>query len=172
MGSLHDPAACRLAGLALTRDLLAAGAQMQGESEPGLSRGAPDSHSPCPGRDAGVRVTGLGPGNGSASSVSPITVWSLRLVLATTTESGVPRASVSRLLWPHLARSVGLGPVFSPTEGRLAHRPVQRQPLPVDPLQPIVGQKPCLPECFEHTGLGPFLKTAMGGGSGLPCLMR
>src|SRR3954468_4643076 len=77
---------------------------------------------------------------GSASSVSPITVWSLRLAPATTTESGVPRASVSRLrLVPHLARSVGLGPVFSPTEGRLAHRPVQRQPRPVDPLQPIVG---------------------------------
>lgn len=31
MGSLHDPAACRLAGLALTRDLLGADAQMQGE---------------------------------------------------------------------------------------------------------------------------------------------
>jgi len=36
MGSLHDPAACRFASLALTRDLLAAGAQMQGEPE-GLS---------------------------------------------------------------------------------------------------------------------------------------
>src|SRR6195952_4834159 len=102
---------------------------------------------------------------GSASSVSPITVWSLRLAPATTTESGVPRASVSRLrLVPHLARSVGLGAVFPPTEGGLAPRPIHPRPLPVEPLQPVIGQKPCLPERFEYPGLGPFLKAAMGGG--------
>src|SRR3954453_19718868 len=98
---------------------------------------------------------------GSASSVSPITVWSLRLAPATTAESGVPRASVSRLrLVPHLARSVGLGPVVSPPQRRLAHRAVQSQPVPVDPFQPVIGQKPLLPERFEHPGLGPFLKAA------------
>ncbi len=63
-----------------------------------------------------------------------------------------------------MPRSVGLGPVFSPTQGRLGHRPVGRQPLPVDPGQPVVGQQPQAPELVEHAGLDPFGEAPVGRG--------
>src|ERR1700712_5560846 len=96
------------------------------------------------------------------SIVARISLWSLRLAPSMTTPSGTPRPSVSTdRLTPRLARSVGLGPVFPPTEGRLAHCPVQRQPGPVDADQTVIGQKPLAPERREHSGFGPLLEAAM-----------
>src|SRR6195952_1216366 len=65
MGSFHDPAACRLAGLALTRDLRAAGAQMQGEPE-GLGEvaGLLIVMALIQAEMLGTLVAGLGPGDG------------------------------------------------------------------------------------------------------------
>src|SRR3954447_14859689 len=46
--------------------------------------------------------------------------------------------------------------VFFPTQRSLGHRSVGRQPLPVDPDQPIIVQQPQAPELVEHPGLDPF----------------
>jgi hypothetical protein len=77
----------------------------------------------------------------------------------------MPRASVRRLrLVPLLARSVGLGPVFSPAQGGLGHRAIQGEPPPVNALQLLVGEQARDPELLKHPGLGPLLKAAVGAG--------
>src|SRR3954454_20090776 len=43
--------------------------------------------------------------------------------------------------------------VFFPTQRSLVHRSVGRQPLPVDPDQPVIAQQPLPPELVEHPGL-------------------
>lgn len=69
-------------------------------------------------------------------------------------------------LVPFLARSVGLGPVFSPPERGLGHGPVHAQPLPVDALEEVVLQKPGLPQHQEDAGLDPLLEAVVGGRAG------
>ena len=102
---------------------------------------------------------------GMASRVWRISLWSLRLAPSITAPRGTPRPSVSsERLTPRLPRSVGLGPVFSPTERRLAHRPVQCQPRPVNAPQRVIGQQPLAPERREHTGRQPFLEAPVGRG--------
>src|SRR3954468_22476049 len=94
-----------------------------------------------------------------ASRVWRISLWSLRLAPSITTPRGTPRPSVSNeRLTPLLPRSVGLRPVFFPTQRRLAHRPVQRQPRPVNAPQHVIGQQPLAPERGKHARLDPFLK--------------
>ena len=67
-------------------------------------------------------------------SVARASLKSLRLAPATTSPTGTPPPSVSRLrLVPRLPRSVGLRPVFPPAQRRLDHRPVHGKPGPVDP---------------------------------------
>src|SRR3954452_20037364 len=86
----------------------------------------------------------------------------LRLAPSITAPRGTPRASVSsERLTPRLPRSVGLQPVFFPTQRRLAHRSVQRQPCPLNAVQRVIGQQPCAPERCEHARLDPFLKAPM-----------
>src|SRR3954470_17767133 len=78
---------------------------------------------------------------------------------------GTPRASVTtERLVPSLPRSVGLGPVFFPTQRSLGHRSVGRQPLPVDPDQPVIAQQSLPPELVEHPGLDPFGEAPVGRG--------
>lgn len=112
-------------------------------------------------------MVGLGRATGTASNVSPIRRWSLTLAPAMTTPTGTPRPSVrTERLTPRLPRSVGLRPVLPPTQGRLAHGSVQRQPRPIDPDQIVVGQQALPPERLEHPGPRPVLEPAMGPGRG------
>jgi hypothetical protein len=55
-----------------------------------------------------------------------------------------------------------LGPVFFPAQGRFGHRPVHREPLPVNALQFVKLLQSCLPELEEDTLIDPFLKAIMG----------
>jgi hypothetical protein len=56
---------------------------------------------------------------------------------------------------------VGLGPVFSPAQGRLGQRPIHRQPVPLDPAQLIKLLDSGLPEFEEHACFHPGLKPIM-----------
>src|SRR5215210_5297044 len=96
------------------------------------------------------------------SRVSLTNFRSGRLAPATTRPTGTPWPSVNRLrLTPLLARSVGLGPVFFPSERGLRHRAVHAQPLPVNPLQLLKLLPPRPPQLYEHPGRHPFLKAIM-----------
>src|SRR6476620_41326 len=100
-----------------------------------------------------------------ASRVWRISLWSLRLAPSITAPRGTPRPSVSNeRLTPCLPRSVGLRPVFFPTQRRLAHRSVQRQPCPIDALQRVIGQQSRAPERGEYARPDPFLKAPMRRG--------
>ena len=78
------------------------------------------------------------------------------------TARGMPPPSVSRVRFvPHLARSVGLGPVFPPAQRRFGHRAVESLPLPLDACERLVGKQATVPEVAEHACLGPLLETAV-----------
>src|SRR6266545_277685 len=97
------------------------------------------------------------------SSVSRPSLKSGRFAPATATPRGTPAPSVSRLRFvPRLARSVGLGPVFSPTQRRFRQRAVEGLPLPLDPREFVVSKQAAVPEFPEHSRLGPFLEAAVG----------
>ena len=71
---------------------------------------------------------------------------------------------MSRLrLVPLLARSVGLGPVPFPPQGRFGHRPIHRLPFPVDAHGSIVLQEPSLPQFLKAPGLLPLLEAIVCG---------
>jgi hypothetical protein len=90
---------------------------------------------------------------------------SCRLAPATTKPRGTPCASVNTLrLTPLLARSVGLGPVFFPPEGRLAHRSIHTQPPPVQPLQFLELLDARAPQLPKHPRRGPLLEPIMRRG--------
>jgi len=96
------------------------------------------------------------------SRVSRASLKSLRFAPATTTASGTPLASVSKLrLVPPLALSVGLGPVFFPPEGRLGHRAVHRKPAPVHAHELVVVGQRRHPRTLEHARLGPLDEPSM-----------
>ena len=99
------------------------------------------------------------------SSVDRSSLWSLRLAPSMVAPSGTPRPSVgTERFTPRLPRSVGLRPVFPPAQRRLAHRPVQRQPGPVDAAKGVVGQQPFAPERLEHPGSQPLLEAPVRRG--------
>src|SRR5947209_6326990 len=86
---------------------------------------------------------------------------------ATAKPTGTPLASTSNeRLVPLLARSVGLGPVFFPRQGRLAHRPIHRKPTPVDAVEAVVLGQTCLPEAQKEAVLDPLLKAVVGRRAG------
>src|SRR3954454_1809197 len=98
------------------------------------------------------------------ASVSCTNWKSTRLAPATATPRGTPRPSTRMLRFvPRLLRSVGLGPVFFPTERGFGHRPVHRLVRPLDVLQLVVLLQSQRPELLKHAGLGPLLEAAMGG---------
>jgi hypothetical protein len=89
----------------------------------------------------------------------------LRLAPSIAAPRGTPRPSVgTERFTPRLPRAVGLGPVFPPAERGLAHRPVQRQPRPIDAAKGVVGQQPLAPERLEHPGRDPLLEAPVGRG--------
>jgi hypothetical protein len=75
---------------------------------------------------------------------------------------GTPCPSVSRLRFtPRLLRSVGLGPVFPPAQWGLGHRPIHREPVPVDSTQLLKLLGASLPEFEEDACLHSLLKAVM-----------
>lgn len=103
---------------------------------------------------------------GMLSIVSRASLKSTLFAPATASPRGMPRASVRRLrLVPRLARSVGFGPVFFPSERCFRHRAVHRQPVPVDPDDLVVPPKCANPRLLEHARLGPFHETPMRRGA-------
>src|SRR5262245_31444154 len=97
-----------------------------------------------------------------ASSVARAILKSFRFAPSTTTLTGMPCASVSTLRFvPRFARSVGLGPVFFPTERGLRHRPIHRYPAPVESNKLVVAVERFRPKLLEHTGLRPLHEPAM-----------
>ena len=78
---------------------------------------------------------------------------------------GMPLASVTMLrLVPFLARSVGFGPVFFPSQGCLGHRSIHGKKTPVNALELVIAQKPMNPELLEDSRLHPLLKAPVSGG--------
>src|SRR5580693_8421701 len=100
-----------------------------------------------------------------ASSVGPNRFMSCTLAASTATASGTPRASTRRLrLAPHLARSVGLGPVLFSPQRRLGHCPIHREETPVDAHQFIVRLHPAMEETLEGAVPDPLAEAVVGGG--------
>ncbi len=92
---------------------------------------------------------------------------SCRLAPSIAKPIGTPWASVSRLRFtPCLARSVGLGPVFFPSQRRFGHRSIHSQPVPIDPLQIIELFHPGFPQLQKNPGGYPGLKPIMRRGIG------
>src|SRR5881275_27359 len=109
--------------------------------------------------------------------VSTNSLKSFLFAPATNKPTGTPLDSTSNeRLVPCLLRSVGLGPVFFPRQGRLGHRPLHREPSPVDPVESVVLGQPGLPEAQKETVLDPGLKAVVcrraganaGGRQGVP----
>src|SRR5690242_6426407 len=99
--------------------------------------------------------------------VSANILKSLRLAPATHKPTGTPPASTSNeRLVPPLARSVGLGPVFFPRQGRLAHRPIHRKPTPINAVKGVVLGQTGLPEAHKKAVLDPGLKAIVGRRTG------
>ena len=88
----------------------------------------------------GCSGVGAGRDTGRLSTVARTSFISWRLAPSTARPTGIPWASVNRLrLTPRLPRSVGLAPVFSPTQGSFGHGPIHTQPTPVQPLQFVIA---------------------------------
>jgi hypothetical protein len=101
---------------------------------------------------------------GTLESVSRASLKSGRLAPATATPRVTPAPSVSRLRFvPLLARSVGLGPVFSPTQRCLRHHAVECLPVPLDAFQFLIGEEPTDPKLPEDPGPGPLLEAPVRG---------
>src|SRR5690349_6914342 len=99
------------------------------------------------------------------SSVWRSSLWSFVLAPPTTRPIGTPRPSHSTLLLlPFFPLSVGLGPVFFPSQRRLALGPVYGQPSPVDAFQRLVHQQPLAPELPKHSSRQPLPETSVGRG--------
>ena len=64
---------------------------------------------------------------------------------------------------PLLPRSVGCLPTFFPPEGGFGHRPVHREPCPVNALQGVVVHQALFPQGHEDIRLHPLLEPAVGG---------
>src|SRR5947207_2095589 len=88
---------------------------------------------------------------------------SWRLAPSISRPIGTPCPSVSKLRFtPLLPRSVGLEPVFFPAQRRFGHRPVHREPLPVNSMEFIKLLNSGLPEFEEDARLHPLLKAIRG----------
>src|SRR5947199_5060505 len=95
--------------------------------------------------------------------VSAKSLKSLRLAPATHKPTGTPLASTrSERLVPLLARSVGLGPVFFPCQGRFGHCPIHREPSPVDAVEGVVLGQTLMPEAQKEALFDPRLEADVG----------
>jgi hypothetical protein len=108
------------------------------------------------------------PPNGNApEGVSSVILKSFLFAPSITHPMGMPLPSVKRLRFmPCLARSVGLGPLFFPRQGRFAPRPIHRTEAPINAFQFVVALETLLPERPEYARLAPLLEPAVGGARG------
>src|SRR5688572_1332182 len=94
---------------------------------------------------------------GMLAIVSRASLKSTTFAPSTASPRGIPADSVSRLRFvPDLARSVGLGPLFFPSQRRLRHRAIHGQPVPVDADEFVVSFQRSHPGLLENTRFGPF----------------
>src|SRR5881275_2718714 len=95
--------------------------------------------------------------------VSTNSLKSFLFAPATNKPTGTPLDSTSNeRLVPCLLRSTGLGPVFFPRQGRLGHRPIHREPTPVDAVKGVVLSQTGLPEAQKEAVFDPRLKAVVG----------
>lgn len=105
-----------------------------------------------------------GRSTGILSIVDSTRVMSFSLAAPTASPTGMPFVSVSKLLLtPFLPRSVGLGPLFFPTERSFCHGSVHRQPRPIDTFGLVILKKALFPKTMEKSLFCPVLKAPMGG---------
>ncbi len=94
---------------------------------------------------------------------------SRRLAPSTATPIGTPRPSVSNdRLPPAFPQSVGLGPVFVPSQRCRGHRLVHHQPVPITALQFIEQFDADLPAFQEYASGDPLPKAIIRRGCGAP----
>src|SRR5215212_306089 len=99
------------------------------------------------------------------SMASRSSLKSLRFDPSTNKPIGTPPPSLNRLrLVPCLPLSVGFLPTFSPPERGFRHRPVHREPRPIDPVKRVVFGQSYLPELQEHAGFAPLLEAPVRRG--------
>src|SRR3954453_2147697 len=95
------------------------------------------------------------------SSVDRSSRKSLTFAPAISSPSGAPLPSQRSERFP-LFRSVsGIGAGRLASQRRLPHQPIAAEPLPLDPLQLIVGEQALPPELLEHTRRRPLLQAAV-----------
>ena len=95
-------------------------------------------------------------------SVASSSFTSCALAPLATRDSGMPRASTSRLrLRPFFPPIRGMGTHTRLRQGCLAHAPIDALPAPGDALHLIVFGQPCLPEAKKKSCLLPALKMSM-----------
>ena len=95
-------------------------------------------------------------------SVASSSFTSCALAPLATRDSGMPRASTSRLrLRPFFPPIGGMGAHTRLRQGCLAHAPIDALPAPGDALHLIVFGQPCLPEAKKKSCLLPALKMSM-----------
>src|SRR6266545_3930539 len=95
------------------------------------------------------------------SSVARSSRKSLVFAPAISSPSGAPLPSHRSERFPLFGSVGGVGTRMLAAQRRLAHRPVARQPLPLDPVCLIVGEQSLPPELFEHARPRPLLKAAV-----------
>lgn len=96
------------------------------------------------------------------AKVAATSFMSFRLAGVTSTASGMPCPSLSRLrLTPSLPRPVGL--IFIPAQRGFGHRSIQRKPVPINALQCILFQQAQRPEIGKHPRIAPFPEAPIGG---------
>src|SRR3954470_19070090 len=166
--SLDYPAARFGAGMTFGMGFLATGAQMQGEAE---GRGQGTRFIIV---EALVEAEVLWPAAGRLGPLDRDCLDSLAhqlMVVAVGPVDHRPEGDTAaigedRALDPTLALIRRIWASFLPSQRRLAHRPVQRQPVPIDALYSIIGKQAVAPEGREHPGGNPFLETPLGRGGG------
>lgn len=96
------------------------------------------------------------------SSVSLTNRMSCVLAPLTATPIGAPAPSArTERLLPDLARSVGFGPVFFPTQRRLRHGAIETLPRPLDPFEVVVLFESDRPQLLEDPRSGPLLEVTV-----------
>src|SRR5688500_12181748 len=100
------------------------------------------------------------------SKVSSTKRMSCVLAPLTAMPMGIPAPSVSNdRLVPDLARSVGFGPVFPPSERSLGHRPIDALPLPLNTLKFVILLQRHAPKVSEDSFGNQRLKVAVQAAS-------
>lgn len=106
--------------------------------------------------------SGSGRSRTMESMVASRSLQSCRFAPSSTAAKGPPSASTNMLFFvPDFPRSVGFGPVFSPTETGFVGAAVGGLPLPIKTTKLITFGRQFLPDALEETTPHPDLKPVM-----------